>query len=274
MDQPSIDGINTWFAAKAAREVGLKVVFSGLGGDELLGGYPSFKDVPAWRRRFGIPARIPFLGCVVRRLLLSAGDGLVRRKPKAAGMLEYADSWERAYFLRRSLFLPYELRSLVDPNVVRDGMRRLKPLRLLKNHIVPDPGSANARICALESAHYMRNQLLRDADWAGMAHSLEIRVPFVDVALLKAISSYLPMLNFRQGKAALSRAPARGLPAAVVERSKTGFVIPTAYWLRVANGEEKSQTTPLPKGLASRSWSTTVLKQSPAACRALLKSAA
>src|SRR5262249_54564077 len=62
MDQPSIDGVNTWFVAKAAREAGLKVAISGLGGDELLAGYPSFVDVPRWRRRFGPLARVPGLG--------------------------------------------------------------------------------------------------------------------------------------------------------------------------------------------------------------------
>ncbi|MGC2524015.1 MAG: asparagine synthase (glutamine-hydrolyzing), partial [Stellaceae bacterium] len=62
MDQPSIDGVNTWFAAKAAKEAGLKVALSGLGGDELLAGYPSFVDVPRWRRRFGALAAVPGLG--------------------------------------------------------------------------------------------------------------------------------------------------------------------------------------------------------------------
>src|SRR4029077_61981 len=69
MDQPSIDGVNTWFVAKAAKEAGLKVALSGLGGDELLAGYPSFADVPRWRRRFGPLAAVPGLGPLARVLV-------------------------------------------------------------------------------------------------------------------------------------------------------------------------------------------------------------
>src|SRR6266481_2305953 len=97
MDQPSIDGVNTWFVAKAAKEAGLKVTLSGLGGDELLAGYPSFTDVPRWHRRFGLLAAVPGLGRLARPLLRAAAPGLVRERPKAAGLLQYADSWAGAY---------------------------------------------------------------------------------------------------------------------------------------------------------------------------------
>ena len=72
----------------------------------------------------------------------------------------------------------------MDPDLAREGLRRLQPLRRLAAALPPDPGSDIGRVCALESAHYMRNQLLRDADWAGMAHGVEIRVPLVDLTLL------------------------------------------------------------------------------------------
>ena len=90
MDQPSIDGVNTWFVAKAAKEAGLKVALSGLGGDELLAGYPSFADVPRWRRRFGPFAAVPGLGRVIRPLIRALAPGLARATPKALGLLEYA----------------------------------------------------------------------------------------------------------------------------------------------------------------------------------------
>src|SRR5215469_14827254 len=205
MDQPSIDGVNTWFVSKAAKEAGLKVAISGLGGDELLGGYPSFSDLPHWRHRFGPFAMIPGLGILARRVLAAVAPGISYRRPKALGILEYSGSWAGAYMLRRGLFLPHELPQVMDAELAREGMRRLKPLSRLDAHLKPKLNSNHARICVLESAHYMRNQLLRDVDWAGMAHSLEIRVPLVDSKLLSTLAPILPILGPGGGKVALAR---------------------------------------------------------------------
>ena len=195
MDQPSIDGVNTWFVSKAAKEAGLKVAISGLGGDELLGGYPSFVDLPRWRRRFGPLAAVPGLG-----LLGPQGDRRCRprvlrvRDPRRSAFSNIRARWAGAYLLRRGLFLPHELPEVMDAEIAREGLRRLKPLRRLAASLMPDPSSDIARVCVLESAHYMRNQLLRDADWAGMAHSLEIRVPLVDFSLLRERSHRVPSI--------------------------------------------------------------------------------
>src|SRR5262249_25945721 len=131
MDQPSIDGVNTWFVSKAAKEAGLKVALSGLGGDELLGGYPSFTDVPRWRRRFGMLARLPGVGAVARRLIRTLMRDLARTRPKSLGILEHSSTWAGAYLLRRGLFLPNELPDVMDPEVAREGMRRLNPIERL-----------------------------------------------------------------------------------------------------------------------------------------------
>ena len=164
MDQPSIDGVNTWFIAKAAKEAGLKVAISGLGGDELLAGYPSFVTLPRWRRQFGPVASIPGLGRLIRTLLEEAFPRLTQASPKALGLLEHANSWPGLYLLQRGLFLPHELYALMNRNMVDEGMRRLKPFKTLAANLQPDPGSDAGRICVLESTHYMRHQLLRDAD--------------------------------------------------------------------------------------------------------------
>ena len=148
MDQPSIDGVNTWFVAKAAREAGLKVALSGLGGDELLAGYPSFRDIPRWTRWLGAPALVPGLGSGMR--LLGQAMGLARETPKAVGLLEFGGTYRGAYFLRRSLFLPFELPARLGADLVREGLRRLRPLARLQATITPDPRSPPARVCALE----------------------------------------------------------------------------------------------------------------------------
>jgi asparagine synthase (glutamine-hydrolysing) len=262
MDQPSIDGINTWFVSKAAKEAGLKVAISGLGGDELLGGYPSFRDVPRWRRRFGAFAGVPGLGLLARKVIGRVAPDFSHVRPKALGMLEYSGTWAGAYFLRRGLFLPNELPEVMDPEIAREGMRRLKPLRRLDESLKPDPGSDVARVCVLESAHYMRNQLLRDADWAGMAHGVEIRVPLVDFALLRALAPAIPSIAPGAGKAALAAAPTAPLPQEIVSRAKSGFGVPTATWINAVSGDTSGRTERRaePKGVTSRRWSQAVLK--------------
>ncbi|MCW5713928.1 MAG: asparagine synthase (glutamine-hydrolyzing) [Bauldia sp.] len=250
MDQPSIDGVNTWFVAKAAREAGLKVALSGLGGDELLAGYPSFRDVPRWRRRFGPLAAVPGAGALARRVLRAAAPRLARDNPKALGMLEHSGSWGGAYLLRRGLFLPHELYGFLDPDLVRDGLARLDPARRFRDSLTPDPGSDVGRVTALESAFYLRNQLLRDADWAGMAHGLEIRVPLVDFTLLTELAPILPRFGGGAGKAALAAAPSPALPDPVAERAKTGFEVPVRQWMHAT----AETGTARGRGAGARSW--------------------
>jgi asparagine synthase (glutamine-hydrolysing) len=261
MDQPSIDGVNTWFVAKAAKEAGLKVALSGLGGDELLAGYPSFVDVPRWRRRYGPFAAVPGLGRLAQAIAPALAPELLRDRPKAAGVLRYASRWSGAYLLKRGLFLPEELSRIMDPDVAREGLRRLRPLRRLARSLEPDPRSDIGRVSALESANYLRNQLLRDADWAGMAHGVEIRVPLVDFALLRSLAPVLPALTPGLGKAALAKAPQLPLPRDIVAKKKTGFAVPTGAWLQAAashhsDAPDRELET---KGLASRRWSQTVM---------------
>jgi asparagine synthase (glutamine-hydrolysing) len=262
MDQPSIDGVNTWFVAKAAKEAGLKVAVSGLGGDELLAGYPSFVDLPHWRRRFGPFAAVPGLGRLTRLLIQALAPGFARERPKALGLLQYSNRWTGVYLLRRGLFLPHELAEVMYPALAREGLRRLRPLCHLGECLEPDPGSDVGRVCALESTNYLRNQLLRDADWAGMAHSLEIRVPLVDIALLKSLAPVLPALTHGAGKTALARAPTPALPDEIRTRTKTGFGVPTGAWMSAVASDEaaKGGHASEAKGLVSRRWSHIIMQ--------------
>jgi asparagine synthase (glutamine-hydrolysing) len=227
MDQPSIDGINTWFVAKAAAQQGLKVALSGIGADELFGSYPSFSQVPKLRNTMRGFADFPLLGRMVRKGLspLSA----VLPSPKYAGLLEYGSSLQGAYLLRRALFMPWEISTLMDAEMAAAGLQELDTLACL-SMTTEKIGSERLAVSALEMQWYMKNQLLRDADWAGMAHSLEIRVPFVDMTLLRQFVE-IPSLDPAHEKRMIARTVAPNLPEAVLNRSKTGFAVPIHQWL-------------------------------------------
>jgi asparagine synthase (glutamine-hydrolysing) len=151
--------------------------------------------------------------------------------------------------------MPFELKTQLDATLLGEGMRRLRPLeRIAEVALSPMPKSPVARVAALESVCYLRNQLLRDTDWAGMAHHVEIRTPLVDFELLKLLAPLVPHLKPGLGKTLIARAPSQPLPASIVGRPKTGFGVPTAHWMELASTHGKPAT----KGNASRAWARLV----------------
>jgi asparagine synthase (glutamine-hydrolysing) len=230
MDQPSIDGINTWFVAKAAAEQGMKVALSGLGGDELFGAYSSFRDVPRIQRLMRPLSGGKGLGRLTR--MLSSHFFRSIGLPKHAGLIEYGGSIAGAYLLKRGLYMPWELGRVMDPEMAKAGLHDLATLAGLGDTVSRmSDRSGRLAVSALEMSWYMRNQLLNDTDSVAMAHSLEVRVPLLDVPLLKAVAPWFaahPQID----KSRAVQAAAPRLPREVLNKPKTGFNVPVSQWMQ------------------------------------------
>ena len=174
-DQPSIDGLNTWFVSKLVREAGIKVALSGLGGDELFVGYGGFYRP---RRLMRLASTMRLLPAFIRRLLY---DNI---KLEAVQKLALAADFPlKPYFLTRQI-MGARMRSRLL------GTSSMFFPRWMKESFLPlDKVSADVinSISYWELSTYMRSTLLRDADCMGMAHDLEIRVPLIDTELVKLL---------------------------------------------------------------------------------------
>ena len=255
MDQPTIDGVNSYWVSRVAQHSGLKVALSGLGGDELFGGYPSFRQIPPLVKSL---RRLQFLKPLARGFRIVSAPAFKRwSSPKYAGLLEYGGTYAGAYLLRRGLFMPWELPEVLDADLAREGWRELEPIAAIERDI-SQLRSPRSMVSCLESCWYMRNQLLRDADWAGMAHSLEIRVPLVDIDLLRSARYWAANDSFAS-KGTLGKTPSQPLPAAVLSRPKTGFAVPVREWL---SSHDTGGATPVSKDARGlRAWSQVVYRE-------------
>jgi len=260
MDQPSIDGINTYFVSKAASEIGWKVALSGVGGDEIFGGYDSFQVIPRLVKSLSFTKKFGSLG----ESMLRGIDPFVSRmalSPKIKGVFKYGSTIGGAYFLKRGLFLPEELPSIMGEEEAAEGLRQLDIFSVLDKHISLD-SSNYCNIGALESSLYMKNQLLRDADWAGMAHSVEIRTPLVDSFLLKEIIPVMANMDLGKGKVPLAMSPRKQLPKAIMNRPKTGFTVPIDQWIKRSKYLDQWKSVGILKGTHcpwARRWAYTVM---------------
>ena len=223
-------------------ELGYKVVLSGVGGDELFYGYALTREIP---RRLNLARGVAsFPGG--RALARTAIDtiSLGRIHPKVRGLPDFMGSVGGEYFLKRGLFMPFELPSLMGSEAAQEGMKRLGVIPPVMNG--DRSSTVGGQICMLDSTLYLKNMLLRDSDWTSMAHSLELRTPFVDGTLLRALASMHAMFKDGRGKRWLSGVPSNPLPASIANRRKTGFTVPMNDWLASAVGSMDLRIRPIP----------------------------
>ena len=233
MDQPTIDGINTYLVSAKTRAAGVKVALTGLGADEMFAGYSNFRRVPkmeSFARRFG---RLPRFTQRPISAAMARLAGKSDRNRKLAALASAQDSIVHPYFLVRTLFAPVEREALFSTG---DYEAAEQALAIVLRESVAASSALDPvnRVSYLESRWYMRNTLLRDSDFMSMAHGLELRVPFLDRALVETCFR-IPGAGKLQGrlpKGLLLASLGVELPQAIVQRPKRGFTLPFERWLR------------------------------------------
>ena len=236
MDQPTIDGINTYLVSHAARASGLKVALSGLGGDELFGGYPAFTDVPRMRR---LRPWLGLLGPLAPRLLGNGGV-FTNSLGKVVDWLEAPPGVLNAYLVRRRLFSSRQVQALLPGLAQGAWISGLSASRLAELEALAHNRAVADAVGLLEMDMYMGQTLLRDSDVMGMAHSLEIRNPFLDADFADLALAPEPAARTPTDlpKHRFVEAMDDWLPRLITRRRKQGFSLPFADWMRRELREE------------------------------------
>ncbi|MBW4509732.1 MAG: asparagine synthase (glutamine-hydrolyzing) [Scytonematopsis contorta HA4267-MV1] len=247
IDQPTIDGFNTFCASHIASINGTKVVLSGLGGDELFAGYKSFQKVPNMLTLGKQLQTVSALTNSTGRALAHWGNS---PKIKRLGdFLQHTPSAARAYGSFRGIFSHKEACSI---------LKQYFPELSFINDYLPFPDCGNRcstvedEVSFLELSCYMRNQLLRDSDVMSMAWGLELRTPFVDRILLESIASIPSNIRLIAGKQLLIKSVPE-LPSWVVKRPKRGFSFPFEQWI-LGEWRDYFDNVNIPKNISLKSW--------------------
>ena len=254
IDQPTIDGFNTFTVSDFAKKEGFKVVLSGLGGDEIFGGYPSFQKVPSLARWGRWAHKLGPLATGSGHLLEKHGRSAKMRR--LGGFLTSQPNLQNAYRAFRSVFSPAEAKHIAASY----GLEINAPESPQEVTSAIDPTDGD-HVSRLEISRYMRNQLLKDSDVMSMAHGLELRVPFVDRVLVDYLAGIPSEVRLQPGKNFLLKAVPE-IPEWIRQQPKRGFAFPFQKWLREdwnSAFEQSSRRIPFAKPTWYQLWAVFML---------------